>query len=109
MASSAVGGREHRGDPLPLRVERGAEVAGVVGREHVVRDAPARDLAGRERPKLRFGCDGRWFAISVRDHYGSVDGPTLVRHVAKSLIRSGQVRTEGPGAGIGWPPRRHWA
>jgi hypothetical protein len=69
-----------------------------------LRDLPrdaTRDLAGRERPKLRFGCDGRWFAVSVRDAYGSVDAATLVRYVAKSLVRRGQVRTEGPGAGIG--------
>jgi hypothetical protein len=69
-----------------------------------LRDLPRdaiRDLTGRERPRLRFGCDGRWFAISVRDAYGSVDAPTLVRYVAKSLVRRGQVRTEGPGAGIG--------
>jgi len=66
----------------------------------LARDA-SRDLHGRERPKVRWGCDGRWFGISVRDHYGSVDADTLIRYVAKSFVRRGQVRTEGPGAGIG--------
>jgi hypothetical protein len=66
----------------------------------LARDA-TRDLQGRERPKVRWGCDGRWFAISVRDGYGSLDAATLVRYVAKSFVRRGQVRTEGPGAGIG--------
>lgn len=73
------------------------------GRRYL-RDLPrdaVRDLVGRERPRLRFGCDGRWFAVAVRDAYGSVDAETLVRYVAKSLVRRGQVRTEGPGAGIG--------
>jgi hypothetical protein len=71
---------------------------------HFLRDLPrdaVRKLVGRERPRLRFGCDGRWFAVAVRDAYGSADAPTLVRYVAKSLIRRGQVRIEGPGAGIG--------
>jgi hypothetical protein len=60
-----------------------------------------RTLLGRERPVLRWGCDGRWFAISVRDAYGSLEPATLVRYVAKSLAGSGQVRSDGAGAGIG--------
>lgn len=64
------------------------------------RDA-TRDLVGRERPRVRWGCDGRWFAIGVRDAWGSIDAATLTRYVAKSLARRAQVRTEGPGAGIG--------
>jgi hypothetical protein len=66
----------------------------------LARDA-TRDLLGRERPKVRWGCDGRWFAIAVRDAYGSLDAATIVRYVAKSFVRRGQVRAEGPGAGIG--------
>lgn len=61
----------------------------------------SRTLLGRERPRIRWGCDGRWFAISVRDAYGSIEPLTIVRYVAKSLARSGQVRSEGAGAGIG--------
>jgi hypothetical protein len=60
-----------------------------------------RTLVGRERPTLRWGCDGRWFAVSVRDAYGSVEPVTIVRYVAKSLARRGQIRSEGAGAGIG--------
>jgi hypothetical protein len=73
------------------------------GRRYL-RDLPrdkVRQLLGRERPKLRWGCDGRWFAISVRDAYGSLEPATAVRYVAKSLARRGQIRSEGAGAGIG--------
>ncbi len=69
-----------------------------------LRDLPrdiSRELVGRERPRLAWGCDGRWFAISVRDSYGSAEPLTLARYVAKSLVQSGQVRYEGAGAGIG--------
>ncbi len=69
-----------------------------------LRDLPrdaVRSLAGRERPRLRWGCDGRWFAVSVRDGYGSVDAVTLIRYLSKAVERSGQIRSEGPGAGIG--------
>jgi hypothetical protein len=71
---------------------------------HYLRELPrdqTRALVGRERPKLRWGCDGRWFAVSVRDSYGSAEPATLLRYVAKSLARRGQVRSEGAGAGIG--------
>jgi hypothetical protein len=62
----------------------------------------ARELQGRERPKLRWGCDGRSFAIAVRDAYGSVDPKVIVRYLGKCLATgSGQVRAEGAGAGIG--------
>jgi hypothetical protein len=65
-----------------------------------VRGAP-RELLGRERPRLRWGCDGRLLAIEVTDQYGSLDALTAVRYVAKCLGRPGSVRTEGEGAGIG--------
>lgn len=66
----------------------------------LARDAP-RDLVGRERPRLRWGCDGRWFAIAVRDAFGSIDPEVIVRYLGKSVASAGQVRAEGAGAGIG--------
>jgi len=66
----------------------------------LARDTP-RDLVGRERPMLRWGCDGRVFAIAVRDAYGSIDPAVIVRYLGKSLATGGQVRAEGAGAGIG--------
>jgi hypothetical protein len=71
---------------------------------HYLRELPrdtSRALVGRERPRLTWGCDGRWFAVSVRDSYGTADPTTLARYVAKSLVQSGQIRYEGAGAGIG--------
>lgn len=71
---------------------------------HYLRELPrdtSRELIGRERPRLAWGYDGRWFAVSVRDGYGSADPTTLARYVAKSLMQSGQIRYDGAGAGIG--------
>lgn len=64
------------------------------------RDAP-RTLDAREAPELRWTYDGRWFAVAVRDHFGSLDAPTIVGHLRKSLERRGQIRADGAGAGIG--------
>ncbi len=66
----------------------------------LARDTP-RALVGRERPKLRWGCDGRCFAIAVRDAYGSLEPDVVVKYLGKSLATGGQVRAEGAGAGIG--------
>ncbi len=60
-----------------------------------------RELARHERPLLRWGCDGRMFAIEVTDRFGSLDAATAVDYVAKCLGRPGSVRSEGEGSGIG--------
>jgi hypothetical protein len=89
-------------DELVLNAVHNAPVAPDGSR--YLRDLPrdaSRALVGRERPELRWGCDGRWFAVSVRDGFGSVEPATLIRYLGKAVERSGQVRSEGPGAGIG--------
>ncbi|MCA9674458.1 MAG: hypothetical protein H6709_09260 [Kofleriaceae bacterium] len=63
--------------------------------------ADERPLVGRERPRVRWGCDGRYLAIEVTDRFGSLDAATVVRYVAKCTRRVGNVRAEGAGAGIG--------
>jgi hypothetical protein len=89
-------------DELVLNAIHDAPIddAGVRYLRQVGRDGD-RPLVGRERPRLRWGCDGRWFAVSVLDHFGSVSAPVVVEYLAKAVERRGQVRTDGPGAGIG--------
>lgn len=57
------------------------------------RDLP---LDGRHRVRLRWGCDARYLAIEVTDHFGSLDQTTLLRSLARS-----DVRETGTGAGMG--------
>lgn len=89
-------------DELILNAVHNAPVDGHGQRylRELSRDTP-RELVGRERPRVRWGCDGRVFAISVRDAYGSIEPDTIVRYLGKSVATGGQVRSEGAGAGIG--------
>jgi hypothetical protein len=61
----------------------------------------AHELVGRERPRLRWGCDGRVLAIEVTDSFGTLDAATTLAYVARCLGRPGAVRAEGEGSGIG--------
>ncbi|MCX5741590.1 MAG: hypothetical protein NT062_03720 [Proteobacteria bacterium] len=67
--------------------------------EHYRRDTP-RDielaLDGRHEVRLRWGCDARYVAIEVTDHFGSLDRATILHALAKS-----EVRESGGGAGMG--------
>jgi hypothetical protein len=62
----------------------------------------SRPLLGRERVRLRYACDARYFAIEVSDRYGSLDRNIILRCLAKSVVRSSdKVDMRGRGAGIG--------
>jgi len=62
----------------------------------------ARPLLGRERVRLRYACDARYFAIEVSDSYGSLERGVILRCLAKSVVRSAdKVDMRGRGAGIG--------
>jgi hypothetical protein len=59
-------------------------------------------LAPDEQPTLRFGSDGRIFAISVSDPFGGLSPATLKRYVAKGLRRGDdQIDDKIGGAGLG--------
>ncbi|KAB2906900.1 MAG: hypothetical protein F9K40_05765 [Kofleriaceae bacterium] len=65
-----------------------------------VRDVD-RPLAGRDRPRLRWGADGRMLAIEVTDQFGSLDAATIRTHLAKLADRSTRPRQGNGGAGLG--------
>lgn len=65
-----------------------------------VRDAD-RPLTGRDRPRLRWGADGRMLAVEVTDQFGSLDASTIRAHLAKLADRSTRPRQGNGGAGLG--------
>ncbi len=68
-------------------------------REHA-RDVDRR-LTGRERPRLRWGADGRQLAVEVTDHYGALSVAEIRRHIGKLLTRTSAIRHDTSGAGLG--------
>ncbi len=59
-------------------------------------------LVGREQVRFRYGSDGRYFCLEVRDQYGSLTRETLV-HCLRRRPRTdlSPNLTDTPGAGIG--------
>ena len=64
-------------------------------RSEVARDTDL-ELDARHQVRLRWGCDARYVAIEVNDHFGSLDRGTILRSLAKQ-----NVRESGGGAGMG--------
>jgi len=64
-------------------------------RSEVARDTDL-ELDAQHQVRLRWGCDARYFAIEVNDHFGSLDRGTILRALAKQ-----DVRESGGGAGMG--------
>ncbi len=64
-------------------------------RSEVARDTDL-ELDARHQVRLRWGCDARYVAIEVNDHFGSLDRNTILRSLAKQ-----DVREAGGGAGMG--------
>ncbi len=64
--------------------------------------AAQRPLAGREVVTLRYACDARYLAIEVRDRFGSLDRPTIMRCLRKAVSRErNKISMSTAGAGIG--------
>jgi CheY-like chemotaxis protein len=62
----------------------------------------ARALVDRERVRLRYACDARYFGIEVDDWFGSLDRATILRCLAKAGGRRVEkVSMDTRGAGIG--------
>ena len=54
------------------------------------------ELDGPHQVRLRWGCDARYLAIEVRDHFGSLSRDTILSALGKR-----DVRESGGGAGMG--------
>lgn len=64
-------------------------------RSEVARDREI-ELDTRHQVGLRWGCDGRYLAIEVNDHFGSLDRDTILRALVQRELKDG-----GAGAGMG--------
>ena len=59
-------------------------------------------LAAQQQVRLRFGADGRTFAVSVSDRFGALTHNTVAGHVARVLeVRGPRPRAGTGGAGLG--------
>jgi hypothetical protein len=59
---------------------------------------------GGERALLRYACDGRYFAVSVKDSYGELRKDAILDHLARARAQRGTPKLtdkEGGGAGLG--------
>jgi hypothetical protein len=59
---------------------------------------------GGEQALVRYACDGRYFALSVRDNYGELTKEAILDNLARARSERGSPRTnngEGQGAGLG--------
>lgn len=63
--------------------------------------AADREIIPAERPRLRWGSDGRHVAIEVTDPFGAVSPATIRAHVARLIDRSTSPRQGNGGAGLG--------
>jgi hypothetical protein len=77
-----------------------AAAAGHAERHELPRDKD-RPLPEGERPRLRWGGDGRYLGIEVTDRFGAIDAATIRSHVAKLVDRSTAPRQGQGGAGLG--------
>jgi hypothetical protein len=50
---------------------------------------------------VRYACDGRQFAVSVRDEFGTLDRSTVLRYLHKGLHAEQQIDRKAGGAGLG--------
>jgi hypothetical protein len=58
---------------------------------------------GDEPALLRWACDDRYFAVSVRDNYGELRKDAILDHIARARAMKGspQTKPNGGGAGLG--------
>ncbi len=59
---------------------------------------------GSERALLRYACDGRHFALSVRDNYGELRKEAILDHLQRARTERGNPKhqdADGGGAGLG--------
>src|SRR6185312_781664 len=84
--------RDERGKPLHADIDRRTPVT----------------LAAQAQVRVRWGCDGRSFVVSVADRFGALERATVAAHIQRLLdARSPRLGRAGPpgttagGAGLG--------
>lgn len=58
-------------------------------------------LAPEHRAVVQYACDGRQFAIAVRDAFGRLERATVLRYLHKCLYEEQQIDKKAGGAGLG--------
>lgn len=59
-----------------------------------------RPLEGRHAVDVRYACDGSLLAVSVEDHFGSLERATIAEYLGR-CFQGGENRLESQGAGAG--------
>jgi hypothetical protein len=89
--------------PLAAGSRRLAVPPGEHSAEGLVRQFPEDPRRGPPAAPalLRYGCDGRYLAVSVLDRYGSLDKRALLDAVLRARSELGRPRVNQGGAGLG--------
>lgn len=58
-------------------------------------------LRMEQKAVVEYACDGRTFALSVRDRYGTLEGETILKYLDKCLHSDQQIDRKAGGAGLG--------
>lgn len=58
-------------------------------------------LRSEQRVVVQYACDGKRFAVSVRDAFGSLERQTVLRYLHKCLHAEQQIDRKAGGAGVG--------
>lgn len=62
------------------------------------------ELVGDSEARLRWACDGRYFAVSVEDRYGALAKDVILDHLQRARVERGRPRastSQAGGAGLG--------
>lgn len=76
---------------------------GVSRRSRIVKTS-GDELPGDDVALLRYACDGRYFALSVEDHYGELHKETILDHLTRARAEKGRPKeceSGNEGAGLG--------
>jgi hypothetical protein len=58
-------------------------------------------LRMEQKATVQYACEGDMFALSVRDHFGALQGDTIVKYLDKCLHAEQQIDRKAGGAGLG--------
>jgi hypothetical protein len=72
--------------------------------KHIFSGIPTRTritLRSEQRVVVQYASDGKQFAVSVRDAFGTLERPTVLRYLHKGLHAEQQIDRKAGGAGLG--------
>lgn len=79
-----------------------AALDGLTPYEHVARRSGKTAHPDEARALLRYGCDGRYFAVSVEDRFGELKKQTILDHLLRARNEGGRPKLNNDrGAGLG--------